>query len=245
MKAYRHIAAFGVLVVIVGAIGAWAQIGSGGTILGCVGPSGLIRGVDDATRSCRSGDVALSLYTKPGADSLFLTRLGTAADADKLDGFDSSEFALAAHNHDGRYYTKAESDSRYVMNGALSLDRMDNYFVAEGEVTLTQPDFDIASFNQVIAEITLHNPVSSPDAETFEPFVLVSAHPVPLGLAGPEYNGDVSWKLLVRNQQVGLTRQVQYVLQFFLETQPQQQGGNDPAPAGSRVKMRYRVLFLR
>jgi hypothetical protein len=78
---------------------AWAQIGAGGTVLGCVGNSGIIRGVDETTGSCRSGDTPLSWYTKAGADAAF---------------------AALNHNHDGRYYTKADSDGRYVLQGTSS-----------------------------------------------------------------------------------------------------------------------------
>src|SRR5262249_29321481 len=73
---------------------AWAQIGANGTVLGCVGNSGIIRGVDETTGSCRSGDTALSWYTKTGADATF---------------------APTTHDHDGRYYTKTESDGRYAL----------------------------------------------------------------------------------------------------------------------------------
>jgi len=38
----------------------------------------------------------------------------TARDADKLDGKDSTDFAIAGHNHDNRYYTEGESDSRFA-----------------------------------------------------------------------------------------------------------------------------------
>ena len=86
--------------VAVGAIAgaaliALAQIGSTGTVLGCVGPSGVIRGVAEATGSCRSGDLALSWYTKAGADASFLHKSDQAVDADKLDGLDSASFAFA------------------------------------------------------------------------------------------------------------------------------------------------------
>jgi hypothetical protein len=49
-------------------------------------------------------------------------------DADLLDGNHASAFALASHNHDDRYYTETESDSRFVnasgdtMSGSLSFD---------------------------------------------------------------------------------------------------------------------------
>ena len=113
----------------------YAQIGSGGTVLGCVGASGIIRGVDEATGTCRAGDVALTWYTKAGADAAFafaahnhdqryLTRTesdglylmhgGKAADADLLDGLDSSAFAPASHHHDAAYYHRSEADATFL-----------------------------------------------------------------------------------------------------------------------------------
>ena len=38
----------------------------------------------------------------------------TATNADKLDGYHASAFALAGHNHDDRYYTETESDARFT-----------------------------------------------------------------------------------------------------------------------------------
>jgi hypothetical protein len=34
--------------------------------------------------------------------------------ADYLDDLSAADFAVAGHNHDGRYYTKSESDTRFV-----------------------------------------------------------------------------------------------------------------------------------
>lgn len=39
---------------------------------------------------------------------------GSGLDADLLDGLDSTAFAAANHNHDTRYYTQSQSESRYV-----------------------------------------------------------------------------------------------------------------------------------
>ena len=39
---------------------------------------------------------------------------GSGLDADLLDGNHASAFAAASHNHDDRYYTESESDSRFV-----------------------------------------------------------------------------------------------------------------------------------
>ncbi len=70
-----------------------------------------------------------------------------ARDADKLDGHDTSYFATASHNHDGRYYTESESDSRFVnasgdgmsgdldMNGHKLMDLHD--LESSGDLVLT------------------------------------------------------------------------------------------------------------
>jgi hypothetical protein len=41
--------------------------------------------------------------------------------ADLLDALDSTAFSPAGHTHDGRYYTEAESDARFVSASGLSL----------------------------------------------------------------------------------------------------------------------------
>jgi hypothetical protein len=58
---------------------AGAEVGANGVIFGCLSPSGFIRGIDEATGSCRSGDQTLSWYTRQGADAAFAPR--------NLDGF--------------------------------------------------------------------------------------------------------------------------------------------------------------
>jgi hypothetical protein len=60
------------VVVLVGSGSAsWAQFGASGVIAGCVGPFGLIRGVDETTGSCRPREQAIFWYTKEGADAAF------------------------------------------------------------------------------------------------------------------------------------------------------------------------------
>jgi hypothetical protein len=83
--------ALGIFVFALGATWiAWAQVGVGGTVLGCVDSSGKIRAVDETTGSCRPGDTTLFWYTKVGAEAAFLSKTGKAVDSDKLDGLDSS-----------------------------------------------------------------------------------------------------------------------------------------------------------
>jgi len=59
-----------------------------------------------------SADIANNTITEDDIADNFKAR-----DADKLDGKDSSSFAAAGHSHDGRYYTKSTSDSRFVNAG--------------------------------------------------------------------------------------------------------------------------------
>lgn len=69
-----------------------------------------------------STSAARSDHTHGAADivtgTLSLARIpqgpGSGLNADLLDGLSSADFAPATHNHDGRYYTKAESDGRYL-----------------------------------------------------------------------------------------------------------------------------------
>ena len=53
-----------VLMMLMAALSGWAvsgQVGSTGTVQGCVGNSGIIRGVDEATGSCKPGDTPLTI----------------------------------------------------------------------------------------------------------------------------------------------------------------------------------------
>src|SRR5262245_26456820 len=60
------------LVTSVASVGliAWGEIVGSGVISGCIGPSGSIR-VSMTTEACRSNEVAVSWYTKAGADAAF------------------------------------------------------------------------------------------------------------------------------------------------------------------------------
>ena len=85
----------GLLVASIGAVG-WAELGSTGTVLGCVGASGIIRGVDEATGACKGGDVALAWYTKAGADNAFLSATSGAALAGRVTSAENAMQALRA-----------------------------------------------------------------------------------------------------------------------------------------------------
>ena len=57
-----------------------------------------------------------------------LAATGKAADSDKLDGIDSTGFATAGHDHDGRYYTETEVNS-YL---ALKADKTVTFVAGNG-----------------------------------------------------------------------------------------------------------------
>ena len=63
-----------------------------------------------------------------------------ADNADKLDGKHASEFATSSHNHDDRYFTEAEADSRFVnttgdtMTGQLHINN-----TADAQLQLQSP----------------------------------------------------------------------------------------------------------
>lgn len=65
-----------------------------------------------------------------GLDSTgFLGAGAKAADADLLDGMDSTAFAASVHDHNSLYWTKPESDGRYLakFGKAADADRLDGF----------------------------------------------------------------------------------------------------------------------
>ncbi len=81
---------------------AWAAIGDGGTVKTCFSQAkGTFRPIDNSA-NCRKGEQSLEFYSKSGADAAFLSqteadglylgKTAKAADADKLDGIDSTGF---------------------------------------------------------------------------------------------------------------------------------------------------------
>jgi hypothetical protein len=121
-----------------------------------------------------------------------------------------------------------------------------------GSVVLTQPEFNVAGFNQVIAEAALTSGGLDPDAQ---PFVLVSVRTSepPGPIPPPEYEGNITWELVLKNTPPdggGSPRQIDYGLRFRLETTPLpplpsgDPAPGDPAPAGSQVTVHYEAIFL-
>src|SRR5918995_2761278 len=84
-----------VAVAATGSIG-WAAIGEGGTVQGCVANNGTIDAIDPVTQACRDRQTPVEWYTKAGADATFAKAGEKVADADKLDGKDSTEFLGAS-----------------------------------------------------------------------------------------------------------------------------------------------------
>lgn len=87
-------AAVALTAVVTGGVAYAAIPDAGGTIHSCyTKSSGAWRVIDsEAGQTCKSNEAALDLYSKGAADLAFLAKTGKAADADKLDGQDSSAF---------------------------------------------------------------------------------------------------------------------------------------------------------
>jgi hypothetical protein len=90
---------------------AWAQVGSSGTVLGCVGSSGKLTAVDETTGSCKAGDVTLSWYTKNGANAAFLAQ-GSLAGGALAGTYPSPSLAVNA------------VDSAAIQDGAVTADKL-------------------------------------------------------------------------------------------------------------------------
>jgi hypothetical protein len=109
-----------VAIAAIGVTAAWAVIGDGGLVRTCFSKSqGTWRPIDSAA-SCKAGETQLDFYSKAGADAAFAAAgssytksqsdsryLGInakAADSDKLDGLNSTDFVRplwAVVNSDG------------------------------------------------------------------------------------------------------------------------------------------------
>lgn len=82
--------------------------------------------------------------------SIDSARLPSNIDADNLDGLDSTDFAMATHDHNSAYYTKTESDGKYSLSShthpstgdADTLDGYDSIYFAEAAHTHPAGDAD-------------------------------------------------------------------------------------------------------
>ncbi len=146
--------------------------------------------------------------------------------------------------------------SAVIPAGSLGVDKLATLLpTVTGSVTLTQPEFNVAGFNQIIASVNLGS-VSGPAAATFEPIILVSVKPrnAPADAAGffpVPYNGDISHEVVTTYSTPGGVPTINYNLWFRLETQPlppQSDGSpaiGDLAPAGSQVVVDYKAVFAK
>jgi hypothetical protein len=82
------------LIVATSGVAVAAIPGSGGVISTCYNaPSSSWRVIDaDAGAKCKSGELRLDMYSKSGAETAFLAKAAKAADADLLDGLNSTAF---------------------------------------------------------------------------------------------------------------------------------------------------------
>lgn len=127
---------------------AWAQVGSTGIVLGCVGNSGKLTAVDETTGACKPGDVTLSWYTKDGASAVFLGKTAKAADADKLDGQDSTHFVGSGTPAGGALTGTYPSPS-------IAVGAVDSAAIQDGAVTAEK--------------LATNVPLRSPGSSTFIP----------------------------------------------------------------------------
>jgi hypothetical protein len=132
------LAAGGLIAVLMGV--AQATSSTTPTVVLCLDEN-VVRPVN-AGEACRAKEQQLEVYTKSGTDAAILAagagssnadtldnldstafvRVGDPIDAATLDGLDSSAFAVANHNHDGSYYTKAQADGLFLAATATAAD---------------------------------------------------------------------------------------------------------------------------
>jgi len=138
-------------------------------------------------------DAHHSRYTDSEAWDAVLARdvPGSGLNADLLDDLDSSAFAPSSHDHDGRYHTEGESDSRFVnatgdtMSGALAVPRITytfprtHYFVvgSEGFVPGSNVDYQntygnggayiVSGFGALVAPVHLPDGAVVSEFEVF------------------------------------------------------------------------------
>lgn len=128
------------LMVSLGGVAVAAIPSAGGIVNTCFNkPQGMWRPIDvEAGQQCKSGEVRLDLYSKSGADAAFLARTAKAADAEQLDGLDSTAFqrsdAVAGGDLTGSYpnptIAAGKVTTSALANGAVTTAKFSNSAVA-------------------------------------------------------------------------------------------------------------------
>jgi hypothetical protein len=98
-------------------------------------------------------------------------RLPSDINADTLDGYDSADFALATHMHDGRYYNKTEADANFlgstggIITGELSITKLHVIEMISGDGSgLT----NLNAYNITMGTISIDRLPSNIDADTLD-----------------------------------------------------------------------------
>ena len=111
--------------------------------------SGTVADARIASTIARDGEIMSTVLANDGS--------GSTLNADYLDGYHASSFALSSHFHDDRYYTESESNSRFVnaagdtMSGVLTVPRINyssprtHYFRVGGEGFLPGSNVDYSN----------------------------------------------------------------------------------------------------
>lgn len=120
------VAILALAVVVTGGVAYAAIPDAGGVIHSCyTKSSGAWRVIDnEAGQTCKGNEAPLGLYSKGAADLTFLAKTGQAADADKLDGQDSSAFLGATATAADSELLGGRGPSKYVigLNAGLETD---------------------------------------------------------------------------------------------------------------------------
>jgi hypothetical protein len=117
---------------------------AGGVITTCFSKaSGTWRPIESPAQQCKKDEQTLTLYSRGGADAAFLAKAAKAADADLLDGMDSSQFLTAGATVDADTLDTLDS-SDFQRSGAA----------AGGDLTGTYPNPTIGAGKVTSATIS-------------------------------------------------------------------------------------------